>query len=281
MPAISPCVPACSSTIIPTNVPGVQGATGTNGVNSFTTTTNSFVIPAVNSTVTVPVVSTAFMAVGQILYVTDGVSKSIFQVSSIPSATSVVLTYYNDPTSTQAGNTMATNAFVTPSGFNGALASPLPVANGGTGSATKVGAQTNLGLGQSSTTSTVTGLTQAITASFVQVAGVSAVAPAAGKYLIGGLFTISWSGVTFSASRQITGKIRNTTSNVDYGSTIINTEILTTAVFPDSSVYIPFQVATLANGDNIQVLVTINTINSAGTLSTTMASVTLTPLALT
>lgn len=254
---------------------------GTNGQGSFTTTTQAFAIPAVNSNVTIAVVSTAFMAQGQVLYITDGTSPGLYQVVTIVSSTSVTVVYPTDPMNTKSGFTVASSAFVTPGGLNGGLAVPIVITNGGTGANTKAGAQTGLGLGQSSTTSTVTGLTQVITASFVQVGAVSAVAPAAGKYLVGGMFTISWSGVTFSASRQITGKIRNTTQNVDYGSTVINTEILTTAVFPDSVIYIPFQAVSLASADNIQVLITINTINSAGTLSTTMASVTLTPLALT
>lgn len=279
----NPCVPACSSTPAVVNYPGPSGATGTAGANAFTTTTNSFVIPAVAATVTVPVVSSAFMATGQYLYITDGTSKSIFQVTTISSLTSVILTYINDPINTQTGNTMASNAAVTPAGFNGSAITPVAVANGGTGSTTKAGAQLALGLGQSATVSTVAGLTQAITATPAQIGTIAAICPAssAGKYLIGGYFSVDWAGVTFSASRVITGKIRNVTSGTDYTSVAIDTQILTTTTLPTSHFYIPYSVQTLAAGDSIQILVSISVINSAGTLTTTTASVAIVPLALT
>lgn len=283
MPPINQCLPACSSTPITVSVPGPTGTTGTTGANAFTVTTSSFVVPAVASTVTVPVVETSFMAVGQYLYVTDGTSKSIFQVSSIGSLTSVTLTYIADPINTQAGNTMGSNAAVTPAGFNGGppVTTPISIANGGTAATTKAGAQTALGLGQSSIVSTAATLTQVITTSFVQIGANSAVAPSAGKYLVTGFFGVDWAGVTFSASRVISGKARNTVQLVDYGIANIDTQILTTATFPTSHYVIPPMVATLAANDAVQMLITINTANTAGTLTCIVGSICLTPLALT
>lgn len=195
------------------------------------------------------------MAVGQYLYITDGTSKSIFQVSAIGSATSITGLYINDPENTQTGNTMGSNANVTPAGANGL----------------------GLNLNQIATVNTVAGLTQAITASFVQIGAIAAVVPAAGKYFVSGFFSVDWAGVTFSSSRTITAKCRNTTSSTDYGSISIDTQVLTTATFPTSHYYIPPQRVTLNNGDTVQIWIEISVINSAGTLTTTEATLTLLP----
>lgn len=224
------------------------------------------------------------MAIGQYIMITDGISAGIFQVSLFGgNIHGVVVTYINDPINTQAGNTMGSGAAVVAAGFNGSAVTPVGIAQGGTGGTTKATAQAALGLGQSATVSTVSGLTQAITATPAQIGAIAAVCPAAsaGKYIIGGYFSVDWAGVTFSASRVITAKIRNVTQGADYTSVAIDTQILTTATFPTSHYEIPSSVQTLAAGDSIQILVSISVINSAGTLSTTNASVSITPLALT
>ncbi len=156
----------------------------------------------------------------------------------------------------------------------------LPVTGGGTGAVTKAAAQTGLGLGRNATISTVAALTQAITAGFAQIGAISAVAPAAGSYLISGFFSVDWNGVTFAASRVITAKVRNITQGVDYGSVAIDTQILTTTTLPTSHYCIPPTVQTLAVNDTLQILVTIAVVNSAGTLTVTTANLTLLPLAL-
>ena len=76
-------------------------------------------VPSVGSSVTVAVVTTAFMGIGQYLYISDGTTEGIFQVASVLSSTSASLTYITDPINTQAGNTVANGATVSPSGFNG------------------------------------------------------------------------------------------------------------------------------------------------------------------
>lgn len=280
----NPCLPACSSVPAVVNIPGPSGQTGTAGINAFTTTTNSFVIPAINSTVDIRVVNNEWMAIGQYLFISDGTSEGIFKVTLFGgNLTAVTVTYINDPLNTQSGNTMGSDASVTASGFNGSAITPVGIAQGGTGGTTKATAQAALGLGQSATVSTVSGLTQAITATPAQIGAIAAVCPAssAGKYIIGGYFSVDWAGVTFSASRVITAKIRNVTQGADYTSVAIDTQILTAATFPTSHYEIPSSVQTLAAGDSIQILVSISVINSAGTLSTTNASVSITPLALT
>lgn len=72
----------------PRGLPGTNGTNGTDGVSSFTTTTASFTMPAVSSTVSVSVGSTAWLSNGQAVYVE---TAGYFTVSSITDATTVVL----------------------------------------------------------------------------------------------------------------------------------------------------------------------------------------------
>ena len=72
----------------PRGLPGTDGTNGTDGVSSFTTTTASFTMPAVSSTVSVSVGSPAWLSNGQAVYVE---TAGYFTVSSITDATTVVL----------------------------------------------------------------------------------------------------------------------------------------------------------------------------------------------
>jgi hypothetical protein len=72
----------------PRGLPGTNGTNGTDGVSSFTTTTAGFTMPAVSSTVSVSVGSTAWLSNGQAVYVE---TAGYFTVSSITDATTVVL----------------------------------------------------------------------------------------------------------------------------------------------------------------------------------------------
>lgn len=73
----------------PRGLPGTDGTNGTDGVSSFTTTTAVFTMPAVSSTVSVSVGSTAWMAGGQTLYVQ---TAGYMTVTTITDSTTVVLT---------------------------------------------------------------------------------------------------------------------------------------------------------------------------------------------
>lgn len=68
---------------------GAAGADGTDGVNAFTTTTAAFVMPAVGANVSVFVLDTSWMGLGQILFVE---TAGWMQVDSITSANQVSLT---------------------------------------------------------------------------------------------------------------------------------------------------------------------------------------------
>ena len=87
------CLP-CDTVPLVVNVPGPQGSSGsngtngTNGVNVFTTTTASFIVPAIGGTVAVPVVSVSFLPTSAVgLFFVTVVGGGYFQVISIATLT--------------------------------------------------------------------------------------------------------------------------------------------------------------------------------------------------
>lgn len=104
-----------------TGATGSAGSNGTNGSNAYTTTTANYTQPAVSSTVSVSVGSTAWMGVGQEVYVTDGTHASYYTISSITDSTHVVLN--NDGTSGNAASstTISSGATVSTAGVPGSL----------------------------------------------------------------------------------------------------------------------------------------------------------------
>lgn len=73
----------------PRGLPGTNGTNGTDGTNAYTTTSGVFTMPAVSSTVSVSVGSTAWLSPGQTVYVQ---TAGYMTVSSVTDATTVVLT---------------------------------------------------------------------------------------------------------------------------------------------------------------------------------------------
>lgn len=271
----------CCNTIEISNTPGPAGAMGTggsNGINAFTITTATFVLPASMGTVTVLVGSSLWMAVGQNLFISDGTNLGNFKVVSFPSATAVLVQWLNYPGDTATGTTVLANATVSPSGLEGpALANTF--ANGLTTGTTKATAQTNLGLGQDALISSGSALGQAITASSTQVGAIAVTIPALGSWVYIATVAVDFVGVTFTSSRTITAKIRNTTTNTDLASAVMHTQVQATQNIQTTTIQIPFLLdTTAAVSDVLQVWIGIDTINSAGTLSVTSGSFIAIPL---
>ena len=91
------------------NVPGSAGS------NAYTTTTGAVTVAAAGNTTTVNVGSTAWMAIGQKVFVSDGTKMVTFEVQSIGGSTSFVgefMGYVDD----SASGTIASGAAVVPSG---------------------------------------------------------------------------------------------------------------------------------------------------------------------
>lgn len=121
MSALS-CCNACG-TIEVTNVPGSEGAAGTNGVdglNAFAHTTTNTLLPGNGNPVDVDVDSSVWAVLGQIVVMgvgADGLGTTgpqHFTVAALPSATQMTLTQTNVAGDIGAG-TITTGGVVTPS----------------------------------------------------------------------------------------------------------------------------------------------------------------------
>ena len=104
-----PCTPCCDSTNT-VNVPGASGG------SAYTTTTASFVVPAIAATVAISVGSTAWMAVGQKVFISDGTDFGNFEVQSIGGSTSFVGEFMGYVDDAAPGATVGSGAAVVASG---------------------------------------------------------------------------------------------------------------------------------------------------------------------
>ncbi len=113
---------------------GAAGNDGTDGINSFDVTTSSFVVPAIGNSVSILISDNSWVVVGQNLFVEGA---GYFQVDSKYGTTVVTATYLDYNGNTNAGNTIAAGAGVSPAGTQPALAGALPTAltDNSTGSA--------------------------------------------------------------------------------------------------------------------------------------------------
>lgn len=120
------CTPCEEPTTIQVpGTPGAAGATGTagtNGVNAYTNTTAAFTMPAEGGTTSVQVVDTAWMVVGQTLYVQTAGYMTVSSITN--SITVVLLNPENTASSAYASNaapatSIPSNSKVAPAGIQG------------------------------------------------------------------------------------------------------------------------------------------------------------------
>jgi hypothetical protein len=276
-------------TVTTTNVPGVAGATGAdgqdgvNGVNAFSFLSSDMVIPPdLVTPVTITVSSTLWMVVGMNVKIGQGAGLVLtnpgpgtFEITAIPSPSTVTLLYLNESGDVGFGSTISAGAVVSAIGVSG-VSLPLGIAQGGTSAITKAAAQTALGLGQDPVVSTNTGLTQIITNSQAQVGTVDVSIPAAGTWFLHGWITVDCNGVSF-ADRIVTLEIRDVTTVATIATKTYNTQTLVTTDLPSADYYI--QVSYAAPGAvHIQMRWGCNTVNSAGTYQITAAELSAIPL---
>lgn len=135
-------------------MPGTNAINGTNGVNAYTITTADFVVPVTGNNVTISVLNTAWMVIGQVLIIGQGTTVIADpgpmhgQVMAIPNASTVTVKALGYVGDVVAGTTIGTGtnlggAVVSPSGL--LLTAPLGIADGGTGQATANAAAVALG----------------------------------------------------------------------------------------------------------------------------------------
>lgn len=100
------CETSCCPELTVTAIPGLQGQ------SAFSTTSALFVVPALGANITIAMVNTDWLAVGEIVLVEGA---GLFEVINVVSSTSVELQYVNTPNNTSAGNNVASGTLVTPS----------------------------------------------------------------------------------------------------------------------------------------------------------------------
>ncbi len=283
MSAAQSCCNPCPE-IQATSIPGVEGAPGSDGAagqpgsSAFTLTTADFAVPAVAADVSVTVADNSWMSVGQNVFV-EGPAN--FTVTSKAGTTAVVLNFLGYIGDVAPGTNIPAGSQISPGGIQGStVADPLPLANGGTGGATRTAAASGLGLGQNATNTSNETPAYTITNSYATVTGMTAVVPATGRYLLMARITARYTGVTFASSRLLSIRLRDTTSNVTLAETIKETGIQTTATFPDLDYVVPLKTASLTAADVVALQCQFDTVPSAGTAVVVTASMILVPLSL-
>lgn len=105
--------------------PGVDGLNGVNGLDAYTSTTDAFTMPAEGATVSVPVVSSDWMVVGQVVFVAVGGAVGWMEVTAKADSQHATLLNLED-TATSAyvdnsppGTVFAPGAVVSPGGLQG------------------------------------------------------------------------------------------------------------------------------------------------------------------
>jgi hypothetical protein len=170
------------------------------GGNAYTTIASNFNNGALGGNATIPLADSRWCVPGQCIVVNDGTTDgATYLIVSVVSGTpgTVLATYLNYSTNTNAAGLVTAGAGVSPGGLQSALLNPLPIAYGGTGQTTRVLAQTALGVGQTPLVSTVAGLTQNITQSYVQIGGCQVTIPVVGTWLDLATAQISFANVTY------------------------------------------------------------------------------------
>lgn len=252
MPATSPCVPCCSEPQV-TNVPGIEGEEGTDGAdgtNAFTTTTGDFLIPSIGSNVTVSLVNSTWMAIGQKV-VFDG--PATFEVVSLPGATSAELKFMGYTDDLAPGATISSGAKVSPSGTQPALTN-LSVTAAGTAYQLTATSQL-LDFGTTDPTLTIT---------------------SPGTWLLFARVRIDYTGATFAARRTVTIKIRrtnNTPADVTNGTDSFSTQIITTQTFIAGTVQlVAIEYVTANANDELEVWGDVSIVPTAGSIDAVEAT---------
>jgi hypothetical protein len=99
----------------PQGLGGFDGTNGTNGVNAFTTLTASFTQPAIGANVTISVANSAWIALGQNIYIAQA---GYYTVMAIVSSTSSTLELVN-PDLVSPGAIVSSNRRISPSSVTG------------------------------------------------------------------------------------------------------------------------------------------------------------------
>jgi hypothetical protein len=257
MSILSDCCPPCPSVTVNTPGPpgtnGTDGADGAPGLNAFTLTTANLTLPAVNSNVTVAVADTTWMAIGQNVFISDGIKQGNFQVVAVISSTSVQLEFLGYPGDGAPGDAITSGANVSPAGLKSVVA---PAATSAFGNGTVY-----------SLTATPALLALGTTIPQVTI-------PTTGNYVLAAWVRYDYNAATFAANRTVTTKIRctNTATDVPGSTRAFLTEIITTKTFTAAGYAVALIAYAGTAGDILEVWGSVSTLPTAGSLDTVEAS---------
>lgn len=252
MPATTSCTPCCVETQT-TNVPGIEGdpgTDGTNGIDAFTTTTADFTVPAIGDDVTIFVEESAWMVVGQPIFV-EG--PATFKVATIVNGTQITATFLGQADDVSPAATISSGAGVSPGGIQGALTSQTVYAAGTAYSLTNSAALLDFGTTDPSLT-----------------------IGADGTYLLLARVRYDYNAATFAAVRTVTTKLRrtnNTPADLTDGSSSWKTDIITTLTYTAVIQQLPPIIYSGTSGDIVQIWGSVNTVPSAGSLDAVEAEI--------
>lgn len=272
MSATNTCCHVCDDVAV--NTPGAQGT------NAYTTTTADFTIPAIAATVNISVGTNLWMAVGQKIFISDGTDWGTFQVQSFTGTTGVTAEFMGYADDGAPGDVVGSGAKVSPSGVQQAIDIPLAIEDGGTGGTSKATAISALGVGQAATVFTGAGLAYDITNTPAQITGVTVTTTATGLYLVIAQVTVLYTGTTFASSRVLTITVRDTTSGTNIVTCARDTGIFTTTNQPSVDYIVPITTQSLTTAHNIQIYISLDTVESAGSSVVTAANLCLLPIAI-
>lgn len=245
------CVPLCAtpqSVVIPgiEGVPGTDGTNGADGINAYTFATADAAAVLQGANVTVSVLNSAWMTVGQSLFAEDA---GHFSVVSKPTPTSVILKFL------AIGQNAATATILTGKQISpdGSAATALPsVSNYNVGGAGAVGL------------------------AYATILGAAVTLATAGTYLIFSSCRIDLAGATFAASKDVSVKLartNNTPADVANAIGVVPTGIITTQTHLLASFPLPPVQYTATAGDIIEMQAILSGAADAGAVNAVETSI--------
>jgi hypothetical protein len=250
------CCAPCPVVIV-TEIPGPEGENGTpgtDGVSAFTSLTADFIVPTIGNSVTVLVLDSSWMIVGENVFVEFA---GYFNIVGIPSAQSVTLGYLNYQGNTHAGELIASGGKISPTGT-----------------------QANVTLLPAISYYVLAG-SQALSSSSVQILGPSPVVLAAKSYLLMATFRLDYDVATFAATEAIALKLRETVNGpADIANAVVNlnTPTVTTKTGTFIEGAFPSVVYAAAAGDTIAMFGSIVATPYSGSLKAVEISIVAIPL---
>lgn len=243
-------------------IPGVEGdegepgSDGSDGISSFTLLTSPVNIPAIGADVGLLVANNTWVAVGEVIFASDGVDWGTFRTVGTSGTTGITATFLGAPGDAAPAAIIGTGGKVTPAGAP--QSTPLPIASGGTNASTVQAAITNLGLKKTPLSVYAAGTAYQLTATQALLnfgtTDPSLTIDAPGVYLLLARVRIDYTGATFADEELVTIKLRrtnNTAADLTNSSASFLTQIITTLSHTAQVMDLPPIIYTTTNSNDV------------------------------